>query len=153
MTSAGTRPTPAFHTAHPEEWLSIAGAIASTVFAVVFIGLNPSWEPEVNKGFWYAGAVWLGLIYLVVQIAFLLFSASQVRALGVLDSVLSILPVIAGTVMIVEALLNSDRFHLSSYMANMLAVVIVTGASEFLLTIWIRFVINRRTIGFGGGDG
>jgi hypothetical protein len=33
-----------------------------------------------------------------------------------------------------------------------LAVLIVAGASEFLLTIWIRFVLNRRTVSFGGGD-
>ena len=33
-----------------------------------------------------------------------------------------------------------------------LTALLVVGTSEFLLTLWIRFVINRRTIGLGGGD-
>ena len=33
-----------------------------------------------------------------------------------------------------------------------MAVLIVVSAAQFLLTIWIRFVINRRTIGLGGGN-
>ena len=92
-----------------------------------------------------------GFLYLIVQLAFLLFSASQVRALGVLDSVLAIAPVVAGLVVLVQLIINKN-FHLSNYQLNTLAVLIVAGASEFLLTIWIRFVINRRTIGFGGDN-
>ncbi len=132
---------------HPEEWLSISLAIVGTIFAVWFIGQFHDWEPQQRVGFWYAGAVWLGFAYVIVQMMFLLLSASQVRALGVLDSILSILPVIAGTVLVVEAALGNLR--LSNYQSNMLAVVLVSGTAEFLLTIWIRFVINRRTIGFG----
>lgn len=136
------------YTTHPEELLSILFALLATVFAVVYIGLDPEWKPMQNEGFWYSGSVWLGFIYLIVQITFLLFSASQVRALGVLDSIVSVFPVIAATVMAVEGLLG--HLNLSPYKWNMLSVILVAGASEFLLTIWIRFVINRRTIGFGG---
>jgi hypothetical protein len=96
----------------------------------------------------WAVPVWLGFLYLIVQLTFLLFSASQIRALGVLDSVLAIVPVIAGMVVLVELILG--QVSLSNYQKNTLAVVIVAGASEFLLTIWIRFVLNRRTIGIGG---
>jgi hypothetical protein len=133
---------------HPEEWLSISLAVVGTIFAVWFVGQFHDWEPADNKGFWYAGAVWLGFAYVIIQLIFLLLSASQVRALGVLDSIISILPVIAGVVLVVEGALGNLRF--SSYQMNMLAVVIVAGVSEFLLTIWIRFVINRRTFGLPG---
>ena len=96
----------------------------------------------------WAVPVWIGFFYLIIQMTFLLFSASQVRALGVLDSVLAIAPVVAGLVLLVQTII-SPTFNLSSFQLNSLAVLIVAGASEFLLTIWIRFVLNRRTIGFG----
>jgi hypothetical protein len=54
-------------------------------------------------------------------------------------------------VVLVQTIINTN-FVLSSYQKNTLAVLIVAGASEFLLTIWIRFVLNRRTVSFGGGD-
>ena len=101
----------------------------------------------------WAVPVWIGFLYLIVQITFLLFSASQVRALGVLDSVLAIAPVVAGLVILVQIIISPTfKAHISPFQLNSLAVLIVAGASEFLLTIWIRFVINRRTIGFGGDN-
>jgi hypothetical protein len=132
---------------HPEEWFSILLAILATVAAMIFIGYFPKYQPETSGVAW-AVPVWLGFLYLIVQLTFLLFSASQIRALGVLDSVLAIVPVIAGMVVLVELILG--QVSLSNYQKNTLAVVIVAGASEFLLTIWIRFVLNRRTIGIGG---
>jgi hypothetical protein len=131
---------------HPEEWFSILLAILATVAAMIFIGYFPKYQPD-NGGVAWAVPVWLGFIYLIVQLTFLLFSASQIRALGVLDSVLAIVPVIAGMVVLVELILG--QISLSNYQKNTLAVVIIAGASEFLLTIWIRFVLNRRTIGIG----
>ncbi len=131
---------------NPEEWFSILLAILATVAAMVFIGYFPHYQPD-NGGVAWAVPVWLGFLYLIVQMTFLLFSASQIRALGVLDSVLAIVPVVAGMVVLVELILG--QVSLSNYQKNTLAVVIIAGASEFLLTIWIRFVLNRRTIGFG----
>ncbi len=134
---------------HPEEWFSILMALVGTVAATLYIGYWPSYEPE-SGGYWVI-PVWIGFLYLIVQMIFLLLSASQVRALGVLDSILAITPVVAGLVILVQMILNSS-FHLSNYQKNTLAVLIVAGASEFLLTIAIRFIINRRTIGFGGDN-
>lgn len=131
---------------HPEEWFSILLALVGTVAATLYIGYFPNYQPE--HGAYWVIPVWLGFLYVIVQITFLLFSASQVRALGVLDSVLAIAPVVAGLVILVQLIINKG-FTLSSYQLNNLAVLIVAGAAEFLLTIWIRFVINRRTIGFG----
>ena len=145
--------------AKPEEWFSIIGAVIAAVVAPLFIryanwdpinhgGLD--WEPQ-NRILWTV-PLWVGLFYLIIQMAFLLQSASQVRALGVLDSILAILPLISGLVLLALNIVDGKTFHFSSYQHNALAVLIVVGASEFLLTIWIRFVINRRTIGLGGGD-
>ena len=132
---------------HLEEWFSIGLALLGTAAASLYIGYWPLYEPT-HPQTWVL-PVWLGLLYLIFQITFLLFSASQVRALGVLDSAMAIVPVVAGLVILVTMLINSN-VHLSTYQLNTLAVLIVAGAAEFMLTIWIRFVINRRTIGFGG---
>jgi len=138
------------HTSHPDEWFSILLALIGTIAATFYIGYFPRYEPE--SGAYWVIPVWTGFLYLVIQMIFLLFSASQVRAAGVLDSILAIVPVVAGLVILVQTIINSN-FQLSNYQKNTLAVLLIAGTSEFLLTIWIRFVINRRTIGFGGGDG
>jgi hypothetical protein len=134
---------------HPEEWFSILLALIATIGGAIFIGYYPQYKPsETGGGVAWAVPVWIGFFYLIIQMTFLLFSASQIRALGVLDSVLAIAPVVAGLVILVQTIIT-PTFQLSSYQFNSLAVLIVAGASEFLLTIWIRFVLNRRTIGFG----
>ncbi len=134
---------------HPEELFSIILALVAAVAAWLYIGYKPEYEP--TKAFYWVFPVWLGLIYLIVQMAFLLLSASQVRALGVLDSVVAIIPLVVGMVLIALSILVPQKLPLSNYQLNTLAVLVVAGGAEFLLTIWIRFVINRRTIGFGGG--
>jgi hypothetical protein len=137
------------HSTHLEEWFSIGLALLGTTAASIFIGYWPMYSPE-HPQTWVI-PVWCGFLYLIFQITFLLFSASQVRALGVLDSAMAIVPVVAGLVILVTSLINKT-FELSTYQLNTLAVLIIAGASEFMLTIWIRFVINRRTIGFGGDN-
>ena len=82
---------------------------------------------------------------------FLLQSASQIRPLGVLDFVVAILPLVAGLVMLSLNIVDSSNFKYTAYQHNSIAVLIVVSAAEFLLTIWIRFVVNRRTIGLGAG--
>jgi hypothetical protein len=39
-----------------------------------------------------------------------------------------------------------DHVPLSLFQPEALALLIATNPAEFLLTVWIRFVINRRTI-------
>jgi hypothetical protein len=136
--------------AHPEEWFSIILALVAAIAAWGYIGYCPKCEPE--RAIYWIIPVWLGLIYLIVQMAFLLLSASQVRALGVLDSIIAIVPLVVGLVMVALSILIPEKLPLSNYQLNTLAVLIVTGAAEFLLTIWIRFVVNRRTLGVGGGN-
>ncbi|MGO9486972.1 MAG: hypothetical protein ACLPX9_20775 [Rhodomicrobium sp.] len=146
--------------AMPEEWFSIIMAVVTAIIAPVIIryaNWNPAehggmdWEPQ-NHIYWTV-PLWIGLFYLIIQMAFLLQSASSIRALGVLDSILAILPLVAGLVLLALNIVDSQSFHFSSYQHSALAVLIVVGGAEFLLTIWIRFVVNRRTIGLGGDAG
>ena len=130
--------------AHPEESFSILMAIVAAVGATAFFWLNPGYEPASHIAWAVPG--WLAGAYLFLQIFFLLVSATQIRALGVFDSIIAIVPVVGGLVMIVEWLLG--HLPLSGFQLNALALLIATSLSEFLLTVWIRFVINRRTIAF-----
>ena len=131
--------------AHPEEWFSILMAIGAAIGSVLFVWIAPEFSPTSHIAWAIPG--WIAGAYLVVQMLFLLVSATQIRALGVLDSVLAILPVVAGSVITVEWILGD--LPLSLFQLNVLGLLVATSVAEFLLTIWIRFVINRRTIGFG----
>ncbi len=140
---------------YPEELFSIAMAVVTTILAPVFIMSTggESWiDPARTGHLYWTVPLWIGLFYLIIQMAFLLQSASQIRALGVLDSVVAIFPLVAGLVMVALNIVDSSKFHFTAYQHNSIAVLIVVSAAEFLLTIWIRFVINRRTIGLGGGN-
>jgi hypothetical protein len=76
--------------------------------------------------------------------ACLLVSAAQIRALGVLDTVVAILPVVAAIVTGIEWVLG--RLPFSPFQLNVLTTMMVASVGEFLLTMWTRFVLNRRTI-------
>ena len=128
-------------TAHTEEWLSILICLIGTAAATWFILSAPVFEPASGPA--WTIPVWLALAYLLLQLVCLLVSATQIRALGVLDSIISIVPVVAGAVTVVEWMLG--HLQLSSFQMIALAALLVAGVSEFLLTIWIRFVVNRRT--------
>jgi hypothetical protein len=139
---------------YPEELFSIAMAVFATIAAPVFIWFTGGevWVDPVKTGhLWWTVPVWVGLFYLIIQMIFLLQSASQIRALGVLDSVVSIFPLVAGLVLLALDVVDSAKFHFTNYQHNTISVLVVVSAAEFLLTIWIRFVVNRRTIGLGAG--
>ena len=136
-----------------EEWLSIILALSATIFGPLAIWLTGNWEPQ-NKIFWTL-PLWIGLFYLIFQMALLLrlVSASDRNiSQGVLDSVVAIFPLVAGLVLLALNIVDTSGRPYSSYQLNELAVLIIVGASEFLLTIWILFVLNRRTVTWGGGD-
>lgn len=97
--------------AHPKEWLSILLSLVGTVVATAYIWWAPGFEPATGPS--WTIPVWLALAYLLVQLVFLLVSATQIRALGVLHSVVSIVPVVAGSVTVVEWILG--HLQLSSF--------------------------------------
>ena len=98
-------------TAHTEEWLSILICLIGTAAATWFIWAAPVYEPESGPA--WTIPVWLALTYLLVQLVCLLVSATQIRALGVLNSIVSIVPVVAGAVTVVEWMLG--HLQLSSF--------------------------------------
>lgn len=128
--------------AHPEEGVSILMALGATVGSLAFFWLAPSFSPESHIAWAIPG--WIAGAYLFLQILFLLVSATQIRTLGVLDTIVAILPVVAGLVLVAEWVLG--HVPLSAFQLNALGLVIATSLGEFLLTVWIRFVLNRRTI-------
>ena len=131
--------------AHPEEWFSILMAVGAPIGSVAFFWIAPDFSPASQIAWAIPG--WIAGAYLFVQILCLLVSATQIRALGVIDSVIAILPLVIGLVIAVEWMLGHLR--LSLFQLNGLGLLIATSFAEFLLTVWIRFVINRRTIGLG----
>lgn len=135
--------------AHTEEWFSILLCLAGTAFAVFVIWTAPGYEPAGRPVAWTI-PVWLAFAYVLIQLVFLLVSATQIRALGVIDSIIAIAPVIAGVVLGVEWLLG--HLNLSSFQAMSLLALLVAGFSEFSLTLWIRFVLNRRTFAIDSGS-
>ena len=132
----------AAHVAHTEEWFSILLSLAGTAVAIGVIWEAPAYEPA--NGLVWALPVWAAFLYVLIGIVLLLVSATQIRVLGLLDSVLAVLPIIAGAVTGVEWLLG--HLPLSAFQAMTLLALLVAGTSEFLLTLWIRFVLNRRTV-------
>src|SRR5438876_8976729 len=85
-------------TTHPEEWLSILFALAASLGASFYFWMAPGYSPEA--GLIWAVPGWLAFAYLFFQMLFLLVSATQIRALGVFDSIVAIFPVLAGLVIV-----------------------------------------------------
>jgi len=135
------RPPSGGRAVHGEEWASILLCLGGTLVAVLFISLDPGMTPVAGPV--WALPVWMAFLYVLVQIVFLLVSATQIRVLGVIDSILAVIPVIAGMVLAVEWMLG--HLHLSAFQGMSLGALVVGGTSEFLLTLSIRFVLNRRT--------
>jgi len=129
--------------AHPEEWLSILFAFCGALLAAAFFWAAPQFEPQSGLAWTVPG--WLAFAYLFLQMLFLLVSATQIRVLGVFDSVVSIVPFVAALVTATEWLMG--HLNLSAFQINALATMLAAGLGEFLLTVWVRFVVNRRTIG------
>lgn len=129
--------------AHPEEWWSILTALAAAAATTAFLWQAPDFEPSNNLAWLIPG--WVALAYIFIQIACLLVSATQIRAIGVVDSIVAIVPVVAGLVTGIEWILG--RVPLSPFQVNVLATMLITTGGEFLLTTWARFVLNRRTFG------
>jgi len=147
MTSAD-RSARAARAAHPEEWWSILLAVAAAVATTAFLWESPNFEPSSSMAWVIPG--WLALAYLLTQMACLLVSATQIRSLGVVDSIVAIVPVVAALVTGVEWALG--RLPLAPFQINVLATMLLTSGGEFLLTTWARFVLNRRTFGIETGS-
>jgi uncharacterized membrane protein len=141
MTSA-ERPVRRARAAHMEEWWSILAALVGAGATTLFLWQVPDFRPSSDLAWVVPG--WLALAYVLLQMACLLVSATQIRALGVVDSIVAIVPVVAAIVTGIEWVLG--RLALSPFQINVLTTVLVASIGEFLLTMWTRFVLNRRTV-------
>jgi hypothetical protein len=142
---------PIIQHAHPikrlEAFASIGLAIALAIGAGIFFFKFGAWEPATNV--WYYLLAWLVLGYLAAQLIALLSTAIDSRTIGFGDSVCSILPAIVGAIVGVEAL--QGIIKLSTFSQNALLLMICTSALEALITLWVRFTVNRKTVSFDTG--
>ena len=137
--------------AHPvkrfEAFASIGLAVLLAIAGGVFFFKFSAWEPgEGNSKVWYYLLAWIVLGYLAAQLIALLSTAIDSRSIGFGDTVCSILPAVVGAIVGVEAL--QGIIKLSTFSQNALMLMICTSALESLITLWVRFTVNRRTIGF-----
>ncbi len=142
---------PSHAVAHPgrkfEAFASIGLAILMSLAGGLFFFRWGDWEPaDTNSKVWYYMLAWIVLGYLAAQLIALLATAIDSRSIGFGDTICSILPAIVGAVVLVEWLQGIIR--LSTFSQNALMLMICTSALESLITLWVRFTVNRRTIGF-----
>jgi uncharacterized membrane protein len=146
MTSA-ERPVRRARAAHMEEWWSILAALVGAGATTLFLWQVPDFRPPSDLAWVVPG--WLALAYVLLQMACLLVSATQIRALGVVDSIVAIVPVVAAMVTGIEWVLG--RLALSPFQINVLTTMLVASIGEFLLTMWARSILNRRTVSVESG--
>ena len=133
-----------------EAFASIGMALVLALAGGLFFFKWGDWEPgEGNSKLWYYLLAWFVLGYLAIQLIALLSTAIDSRSIGFGDTICSILPAIVGAVVGVEAL--QGIIHLSTFSQNALLLMICTSALEALITLWVRFTVNRKTIGFDTG--
>ena len=130
-----------------EAFASIGAAVLMAIAGGVFFFKFGAWEPTSN--IWYYLLAWIVLGYLAVQLIALLSTAIDSRSIGFGDTICSIMPAIVGAVVGVEAL--QGIIKLSTFSQNALMLMIFTSALESLITLWVRFTVNRKTIDFGTG--
>jgi hypothetical protein len=139
---------PAHHGNHGEEYVSIALALLLSVVGAVFFYRFQNWSP--TSQFWFYVLPWVVLGYLAAQLVVLLSTAIDSRSIGFLDSLVSLIPAIMGAIIGVNSL--QGFVHLSAYQENALLLMIGTSVLEALITLWVRFTVNRRTIGLDSGN-
>ncbi len=119
---------------------SIILALLMSILAFVFFKYFPDYSPDRN---WIRGLPgWLALGYITIQLWMLLDSALRIRPTSVIDAVLAIAPVVTGIVC--GVLWMVDYLHLSLFQLNALAMLTITGAVEFVSTLWVRNVVLQR---------
>src|SRR5262249_21637598 len=91
-----------------------------TIGAGAVIWMASSYQPA--SGIAWAMPGWIAIAYLFFQILFLHVSVSQIRALGVVDSIVAVLPLVAGLVLVAEWVFG--RLPLSLFHINTLDLLI-----------------------------
>jgi hypothetical protein len=130
-----------------EEWISIITSAVLSLGAIWFFFKMPNWTPAGT--FFHYMLAWLVLGYLAIQLVVLLSTAIDSRSIGFLDSLMSLAPVVIGAIIGVNALQGIVK--LSTFQEHALLLMIGTCLLEALITLWVRFTVNQRTIGLNPG--
>ena len=132
---------------HLETMASIGLALLLAVAGGIFFFKFGAWEPNEASKFWHYGLAWVVLIYLALQLIALLSTAIDSSSIGFGDTICSILPALVGALLFFEYL--QGIIKLSTFSQNALLLMIGTSALDSRITLWVRFTVNRRTIGLG----
>ncbi len=136
MTSTSTR------LKHPAEWISIASALLLAAVAVGFFWYSRGWSPDSDTSKYLLG--WMVIGYVAIRLITLLESAVNVRLSGLLNIIVSIIPFVVGLAVLLNAV-RSDT-SLSAFHWQALLMLLATTLIDFVVTLWVRFAISRRTI-------
>lgn len=142
--------TPPVHPGHHSEkkleaYTSMGLAVLLTVVGGIYFFRFGEWDPGENK-FWYFMLAWIVLGYLALQLISLLSTAIDTTSIGFADMLFAIMPAFVGGIVGFEAL--QGIVHLSRFSENALMLMICTSALESLITLWVRFTVNRKTTVF-----
>jgi uncharacterized membrane protein YhaH (DUF805 family) len=127
-----------------EAFTSMGLAVGLTIFAGIYFFKFGGYEP--TSQFWYYALAWIVLGYLAFQLIALLSTAIDTTSIGFGDIVCAGLPTIVGVVVLFEA--AQKLLALSTFSENALLLMIGTSGLEFLITLWVRFTVNRKTTVF-----
>ncbi len=132
---------------HPGEYLSIGSAVLLTCAAAYFFWFVPNWSPTSDWPKYLLA--WLVITYTAVQLITLLETVLSVRFTGIVDTILAIVPFVLGLVVLVNTV--QGTVQLSGYQVQALYLLLATSLLDFIATLWIRFAVNRRTVGIDTG--
>ena len=138
-----TMPRPPLHRKYLEELMSVGLALVLAIVGGIYFFKFGTFEPEPAAKFWYYVLAWIVLGYLAIQLVSLLSTAIDSTSIGFTDTICSILPAVVGAVVGVEAL--QGIIKLSTFSENALMLMICTSALESLITLWVRFTVNRKS--------
>jgi hypothetical protein len=133
---------------HSGEYISIGSAVLLACAAAYFFWFMPNWNPDSDWPKYLLA--WLVIGYIAVQLLTLLETVLSVRFTGVLDTAMTIVPFVLGLVVLVNTV--QGTLHLSTYQVHALYLLLATSLLDFMATLWIRFAINRRTLGIDTGS-
>lgn len=130
------------HIRHPAEWISILSALLVAAIAIVFFWFMRGWSPASDWPKYLLG--WLVIGYFAIQLITLLESAVNVRLSGLIDTIVSIVPFVVGLAVLLDTYRSTTP--LSEFQLNALMMLLATTLVDFIVTLWVRFAVNRRTV-------
>jgi len=128
---------------HPGEYISIGSSLLLACAAVYFFWFVSEWEPTSDWPKYLLA--WLVIGYIAIQLISLLETVLSVRLTGMIDTVMAIIPFVVGLVALVN--MAQGTLRLSGFQTQALWLLLATSLLDFIATLWVRFAVNRRTLG------